>query len=64
MVIESKPIIKSNTMQFAAAVSILGVIEMNFSLLQNLLGEYYGLSYVVLSVGIAVLRMKTSKAIA
>jgi len=60
---DSKSIIQSNTIQAAAIVAVLGVLETNFSLLQNVLGQWYGLSYVVLSVLMVVLRMKTNKAI-
>lgn len=51
---------KSRTYDFAALVGVLGVVEMNFGLLEELLGKWYGLSYIILAVGIFVLRRATT----
>ena len=51
---------QSRTYDFAALVGLLGVVEMNFGLLEETLGEWYGLSYILLAAGIYILRTKTT----
>ena len=52
---------KSKTIDATAFVGVLGVIELNFGMLQSLLGEWYGLSYIVMAAVFYVLRRMTSK---
>lgn len=59
----SKEFWKSSTMQVAALVAVMGVVETNFAMLQDLLGQWYGLSYIGLSVAMVLLRMKTTTAV-
>lgn len=51
--------LKSKTYRLQLAVLLLGVLEINFHLLQSYLGEWYGLSFVVISVAGAVMRELT-----
>lgn len=51
--------LKSKTYQLQLAVLLLGVLEINFHFLQSYLGEWYGLSFVVISVAGAVMRELT-----
>ena len=55
-----KPKHKSKTVNFAALIGVLGVIETNFHMLQDLLGQYYGLSFVVVAAAIYYLRTITT----
>jgi len=54
---------KSKTMLAAFATMALGVIEVNFHLLQGLLGEYYGVSFIAMSIIMGALRLATTTAI-
>lgn len=42
---------------------ILGVVEAKFSLIQNLFGEYWGVSLLLISVVMSVLRQYTKEPI-
>jgi len=50
----------SRTVDVTVIVGALGLLEANFHLLQDLLGKWYGLSYVVLAVVFYVLRRVTT----
>ena len=53
---------KSKTMWFALALVILGFIADNFNYVQNVIDpQYYGVSYIVIGVVVAVLRFITVK---
>lgn len=54
---------KSRTIKAATIISVLGVVELNFHLLQDMLGEYYGLSFIVLSIIMGLLRGVTTTSI-
>ena len=41
---------KSRTYDAAALVGILGVIETNFNVMRDLLGPWYGVSYIVIAI--------------
>lgn len=56
-----KPQIKSKTINFAAVVGALGVVEVNFHLLQDLLGQWYGVSYIVIAALVYYLRTITTE---
>lgn len=51
--------LKSKTYRLQLVVLLLGVLEINFHLLQQYLGDWYGLSFVVISVIGAVVRELT-----
>ncbi|MCK4870760.1 MAG: hypothetical protein KAS93_06595 [Gammaproteobacteria bacterium] len=51
---------KSKTVDATVIVGVLGVLETNFGMLKGLLGEWYGLSYVVLAVVFYILRKITT----
>lgn len=55
-----KPKWQSKSINTAAVIAILGVVEVNFHMLQDMLGQYYGLSFVVFAVIMAYLRMITT----
>ena len=42
-------------------ILVLGVLELNFQLLMPLLGQWYGLAFVAISVAGAVIRELTTK---
>ena len=53
---------RSKTMIFALLLVVLGVVYDNFSYIQNILDpRYYGISYIVIGVVVAVLRFYTVK---
>ena len=52
---------KSKTYWLALLVTILPVLQSNWSLLQQYFGEYQNLVYVVIGVFIAILREVTTK---
>lgn len=57
-----KGIIKgSRTVDAAALIGALGVVETKFQYLQGMLGEYYGVSYVVVAAVMYYLRTITTK---
>jgi len=51
---------KSRTYDAVALVGTLGVIETNFHLLQNMLGDWYGLSYILVAAAFYYLRKVTT----
>lgn len=53
--------LKSKTNWTALAVSVLGVIEMNYPMLKPMLGDYYGLSFIAVGIVMAVLREFTKE---
>ena len=58
-----KQLAKSKTMAVALVTLALGVIEVNFHLLQEMLGEYYGAAFIVMSIIMGGLRIMTTTAI-
>lgn len=57
----TKSRLSSNTYRVASVIAVLGVIETNLHLLQDLLGDYYGITYVGLAVVMMILREVTTK---
>ena len=55
--------LSSKTYRAALLLSILGVVEVNFSLLQPMLGEYYGITYIITAAVFMVLRELTKDSI-
>lgn len=52
---------KSKTMWFALALVVLGFIADNFNYVQNIIDpQYYGISYIIIGVVVAVLRFVTT----
>ena len=51
----------SKTIQSAVIIGTLGVVEVNFHLLQDLLGEWYGLSFTAFAALMYYLRTITSE---
>lgn len=41
-------------------IATLGVVELKFPILEELLGQWYGLSYIIVAVVMAYLRFKTT----
>lgn len=58
-----KQYFKSKTIWAATIISVLGVIESNFHFLQDYLKEYYGVSWVIFSVIMVVLRAVTTQSL-
>lgn len=52
---------RSKTIIFSMLLAIVGTLELNIHLLQDMLGDYYGISYVGIAVAVAVLRAVTTK---
>ena len=53
---------KSETMWFSYALVILGVVELNLKLMENIIPpEYYGAVVTVIGVIVALLRFRTTK---
>ena len=53
---------KSKTMWFALALVVLGFVADNFNYVQNIIDPaYYGITYMVIGVVVAVLRFVTVK---
>lgn len=57
----SKPKSKSKTIRTAALIAVLGVIEVNFGLLRDMLGDWYGVSYITIAAVMAYLRTITKE---
>lgn len=53
----------SKTHWASLAITILGVLEIKFSLIQHLFGEYSGVSLILISIVMSVLRQYTSEPI-
>jgi hypothetical protein len=52
---------KSKTMWFALTLVILGFVADNFNYVQNVIDpRYYGISYIIIGVVVAVLRFVTT----
>lgn len=54
---------KSKTINAAAVIAVLGVIELNMPLIRDNLGEWYGFSYIAIALVMAWLRFKTNEGI-
>ena len=52
---------KSRTIRTAIIMAVLGVIELNFQVLNPLLGDYYGAVFLMFSVLMTTLRIATTK---
>ena len=55
----NKSPLRSKTLWFSLALTVLGVIEQHLELLKPLLDEYYGLVFVMIGVLVAALRQVT-----
>lgn len=53
--------VKSKTNWTALAITLLGVVEMNYPLLKDLLGDWYGVSFIAVGVAMALLREFTKE---
>jgi len=52
---------KSKTMWFALSLVVLGFVADNFNYVQNIIDpRYYGISYIIIGVVVAVLRFVTT----
>jgi len=51
---------RSRTLDAAVLVAVLGAVELNFPLLQDMLGEWYGVSYIFIAGLMAYLRFVTT----
>jgi hypothetical protein len=59
-----KKIRYSKTIWFSIALVVFGAVMDNFSSIQNVLPEnWYGISYIIIGVVVAILRFVTSKPI-
>lgn len=59
----SKPRYKSKTNLAALAIAVVGVIEINAPLLKPLLGDWYGVAFIGISVLMVLLREVTKEPI-
>lgn len=53
--------LKSKTHIFSTIVGLLGILEVNYGLLRDMLGEHYGWSYIVIMAASYILREVTTK---
>ena len=53
--------LKSRTNLTGLAIAVLGVVEMNAPMIQELLGKWYGLTYIGIGVAMVILREITTK---
>lgn len=60
---EKKEWYKSSTVRTAIALGVLGIVEANFHMLEPILKDYQGLTYIGLSVVMMLLRIKTTQGI-
>jgi hypothetical protein len=51
---------QSKTIRVAAIIAVLGAMEMNWHLLQDALGEWYGGTYIAIAGLVAYLRIITT----
>lgn len=58
-----KKLHKSKTIIFSWLLLILGVVEINMHMLQEYLGEYYGITFMCVAIITAILRASTSQRI-
>lgn len=57
-----KTMLKSKTINYAMLIAILGVFELNYRSIEHFVPEQYrGLVFILISVGIVVLRFQTTK---
>lgn len=54
---------KSHTIKSATFIALMGIVEVNFHLLQETLGQYYGLSFMAIALLMGYLRHITTKPI-
>ena len=53
---------KSKTMWFSLALVVFGALFDNFSSIQGVIGDrYYGFSYIIIGILVAILRFLTTK---
>lgn len=52
---------KSKTIALAFIITMLGVLELNLHLFQELLGEYYGITYLIIATAVAWVRTQTTQ---
>lgn len=55
--------LKSKTQRWNLALAVAGIIELNFHLLRDNLGDSYGAAFILVSVVGAILRSVTTEAI-
>ena len=55
--------LKSKTHIWHTIVGLLGILEVNYGLLRDMLGEHYGWSYIVIMGVGYILREVTNKAV-
>ena len=58
-----KQYFKSKTINTALIIALLGVVELNFQYLQSILGEHYGITWIVFSMIMVALRAVTTKSL-
>ncbi len=51
----------SKTVDMTVVIGAVGILETNFGMLEGILGQWYGLSYVAIAVVFYVLRRVTNK---
>ncbi len=51
---------KSRTLDLSAALAVLGVIELNMPLVRDMLGDYYGVVFILFAAVGAYLRTDTT----
>ena len=52
---------KSKAMILSFLVVLLGVLELNMHLFYDVLGEYYGITYLVIATAVAWVRTQTTQ---
>lgn len=50
----------SKTMRTAAVIAALGVAEVNWHMMQTIMGDWYGVSYILIGGLVAYLRIITT----
>lgn len=56
-----KKFLKSKTMLLSLLIATLGILELNLHLFYDVLGEYYGVVFLVISLASAYIRLLTTK---
>ena len=59
-----KPQMKSKTNLAGVLVAMLGVVETNAPMLRDMLGDWYGLTYILIGVAMVGLRQVTKEPVA
>ena len=59
-----KPQMKSKTNLAGVLVAMLGVVETNAPMLRDMLGDWYGLTYILIGVVMVGLRQVTTEPVA